>query len=272
VLKKLDQDKAREMELLKRLGLSAGESKIYLRLLSQSKGEMVDRIVTTFGIPAAIAEDSLKGLADKGLVRISSNRVEVVQPRTFLQRILEQRKTILENQIAQESSAALELEKLLEPIYWEGRMGIRPEEIIEPLRDLPDMELHTARMLGNATQEALIFAQTFGWYGKVRESLFQAHDRRVAIRILMMVSDESTREKAKELEGLGIQVRHCVEEWYPVRGTLVDGQELVFLIWATKKRDVPRPVYYRPHYTRNPGLIRIFRDAFLKRWEGGKPI
>jgi len=272
VLKKLNQDKAREMELLKRLGLSAGESKVYLRLLSQSEGEMVDRIVTAFGIPAAIAEDSLKGLADKGLVRISSNRVEVVQPRTFLQRILEQRKTILENQIAQESSAALELEKLLEPLYWEGRMGIRPEEIIEPLRDLPDMELHTARMLGNATQEALIFAQTFGWYGKVRESLFQAHDRRVAIRILMMVSDESTREKAKELEGLGIQVRHCVDEWYPVRGTLVDGQELVFLIWATKKRDVPRPVYYRPHYTKNPGLIRIFRDAFLKRWEEGKPI
>ena len=272
MLKKLDQDKAREMELLKRLGLSAGESKIYLRLLSQSEGEMVDRIVTAFGIPAAIAEDSLKGLADKGLVRISSNRVEVVQPRTFLQRILEQRKTILENQIAQESSAALELEKLLEPLYWEGRMGIRPEEIIEPLRDLPDMELHTARMLGNATQEALIFAQTFGWYGKVRESLFQAHDRRVAIRILMMVSDESTREKAKELEGLGIQVRHCIDEWYPVRGTLVDGQELVFLIWATKKRDVPRPVYYRPHYTKNPGLIRIFRDAFLKRWEEGKPI
>ena len=272
MLKKLNQDKAREMELLKRLGLSAGESKVYLRLLSQSEGEMVDRIVTAFGIPAAIAEDSLKGLADKGLVRISSNRVEVVQPRTFLQRILEQRKTILENQIAQESSAALELEKLLEPLYWEGRMGIRPEEIIEPLRDLPDMELHTARMLGNATQEALIFAQTFGWYGKVRESLFQAHDRRVAIRILMMVSDESTREKAKELEGLGIQVRHCVDEWYPVRGTLVDGQELVFLIWATKKRDVPRPVYYRPHYTKNPGLIRIFRDAFLKRWEEGKPI
>ena len=268
----MDQDKAREMELLKRLGLSAGESKVYLRLLSQSEGEMVDRIVTAFGIPAAIAEDSLKGLADKGLVRISSNRVEVVQPRTFLQRILEQRKTILENQIAQESSAALELEKLLEPLYWEGRMGIRPEEIIEPLRDLPDMELHTARMLGNATQEALIFAQTFGWYGKVRESLFQAHDRRVAIRILMMVSDESTREKAKELEGLGIQVRHCIDEWYPVRGTLVDGQELVFLIWATKKRDVPRPVYYRPHYTKNPGLIRIFRDAFLKRWEEGKPI
>ena len=266
----LAQNNAKEIELLKRLGLSAGESSIYLRLLSQS--EMVDKIVTGFGIPVDIAEDSLKDLVDKGLVRISSNRVEVVQPRASLQKILEQKKILLESQIAQESSAALELEKILEPIYWEGRMGIRPEEIIEPLRDLSDMELHTARMLGNATKEALIFALTFGWYGKVRESLFQAHDRRVAIKILMMVNDESTREKAKELEGLGVQVRHCAEEWYPVRGTLVDNHELVFLIWATKKQDVPRPVYYRPHYTKNPGLIRIFRDAFLKRWEEGEPI
>ncbi len=268
----MPEDDSKEMKLLKTLGLSSGESKVYLKLLTQPEGEMLDKIVTAFGIPAAIAEDSLKSLADKGLVKISSNRVEVVQPRAILQRILEERKKTLEIQLAQETSVALELEKLLEPIYWENRLGIRPEEIIEPLRDLTAMELRTAQILGNAAQEVFIFAETFGWYGRVRESLFQAHDRGVGTRILMMVNDESTRERAKELHGLGIQVRHCAEEWYPVRGTLVDDQELVFLIWATKKREVPRPVYYRPHYTRNQGLIRIFRDAFLKRWEEGKPI
>lgn len=260
------------MELLKALGLTSGESKVYLRLLSQSAGEMVDKVVTAFGMPAAIAEDSLKSLADKGLIKISSNRVEVIQPRIVLQRILDDRKKTLEGQVARESSIALELEKLLEPVFWESRLGIRPEEIIEPLRDLPDMELRTAKMLGTAAQEALIFAQTFGWYGKVREALFQAHDRGVKMKILMMVSDDSTKARAKELRDLGIQVRHCGEEWYPVRGTLVDDQELVFLIWATRKSDVPRPIYYRPHYTKNQGFIRIFRDAFLKRWEEGKAI
>ena len=272
MLKELIDGDSKEMELLKTLGLSSGESKVYLRLLSQPGGEMLDKVVTAFGIPAAIAEDSLKSLADKGLVRISSNRVEVIQPRIVLQRVLEQRKRTLESQMAQETSVALELEKLLEPRYWESRLGIRPEEIIEPLRDLPDMELRTARILGNAVREVFIFAETFGWYGKVRESLFQAHDRGVSMKILMMVKDGSTKERAKELRGLGIQVRHCAEEWYPVRGTLVDDQELVFLVWATKKHDVPRPVYYRPHYTRNQGLIRIFRDAFLKRWEEGQAI
>ena len=267
----LVENRDKEIELLKTLGLSNGESKIYMRLLSQPEGEMLDKVVTAFGVPAPTAEDSLKSLADKELVRISSNRVEAVQPRIVLQRMLDQRRRTLESQAALEASAALELEKALEPVYWESRLGIRPEEIIEPLRDLPDMELCTAQILGNAAKEAFIFAVTFGWYGKVRESLFQAHDRGVAIKI-MMVKDESTKERVKELQSLGIQVRHSADEWYPVRGTLVDEQELVFLIWATKKQAVPRPIYYRPHYTKNQGLIRIFKDAFLKRWDEGQPI
>ena len=260
------------MRLLQELGLSNNESKVYLYLLSQSEGLALDKAVTSFGMSQAMAEDSLKSLADKDLLRISRNRVEAVQPRQVLNRILEQRRKSFENKIAEDNSTALALEKMLEPIYWENRMGIRSEEIIEPLRDLADMEIHTARILVNARKEAFIFAETFGWYERVHEALFQAHDRGVRFRILMMASDESTMKRAKELEGIGVQVRQCTEEWYPVRGTLVDDQELVFLIWATRERDVLRPVFYRPHYTKNAGLVRIFRDAFSKRWEEGREI
>ena len=268
----LSRDYSKEMELLVSLGLSASESKVYLKLLAEPQGEMLDRVVTAFGIPTPIAEDALKSLSDKGLVKVSSNRVEVIQPRLVLKRILDQRKRTLEGELSRQNATALDLEKLLEPVYWEKRLGIRPEDIIEPLRDLPDMELRTARILSGARREVFIFAETFGWYEKVRESIFQAHDRRVAMKVLMMVKDASTEQRAKELGGLGIQVRHCAEEWYPVRGTLVDDQELVFVVWATKKSEVPRPIYFRPNYTQNQGLIRIFRDAFQKRWEEGQPI
>jgi len=268
----LSRDYSKETDLLLSLGLSAGESKVYLKLLAEPQGEMLDRVVTAYGIPTAIAEDALKSLSDKGLVKLSSNRVEVVQPRLVLKRILDQRRRALEEELSQQNAAALEVEKLLEPVYWENRLGIRPEDIIEPLRDLPDMELRTARILGGATREVSIFAETFGWYEKVRESMFHAHDRGVAMKVLMLVKDASTEHRAKELGALGIQVRHCAEEWYPVRGTLVDDQELVFVVWATKKSEVPRPIYFRPNYTRNQGLIRIFRDAFQKRWEEAQPI
>jgi len=268
----LARDHSKEMDLLVSLGLSAGESRVYLKLLAQPEGEMLDKVVTAFGIPTPIAEDAVKSLSDKGLVKISSNRVEVVQPRLVLQRILEQRKRTLEGELSRQTATALDLEKSLEPAYWENRLGIRPEEIIEPLRDLPDMELRTARILAGASKEVYIFAETFGWYEKVRESIFQAHDRGVDMKVLMMVKDPSTQQRAKELRDLGIEVRHCAEEWYPVRGTLVDGLELVFVVWATKKSEVPRPIYFRPNYTKNQGLIRIFRDAFQKRWEEAQSI
>jgi sugar-specific transcriptional regulator TrmB len=268
----LVQDQSKETDLLVSLGLSAGESRVYLKLLAQPEGEMLDKVITAFGIPTPIAEDAVKSLSDKGLVKISSNRVEVVQPRLVLQRILEQRKRTLESELSRQTATARDLEKSLEPAYWENRLGIRPEEIIEPLRDLPDMELRTARILAGASKEVSIFAETFGWYEKVRESLFQAHDRGVTMKILMMVKDSSTQQRAKELRGLGIEVRHCTEEWYPVRGTLVDDLELVFVVWATKKSEVPRPIYFRPNYTKNQGLIRIFRDAFQKRWEEAQSI
>lgn len=261
-----------EKQLLESLGLSEGESKVYLKLLLQQQGEMVDKVVTAFGISAEVAEGALKALTDKGLIKISSNRAEAVQPRTAIQRILDQRKRTVENQMSHEASVAMQLERSLEPVYWESRLGIRPEEVIEPLRDLPDMELRTARILGTASKEVFVFAETFGWYDRVRESIFQAHDRHVDMKVLMMVRDDSTKSRADELRGLGISVRHCAEEWYPVRGTLVDDQELVFVIWATRKSAVPRPIYFRPNYTRNQGLIRIFRDAFMKRWEEAQDI
>jgi len=260
------------MNLLVSLGLSASEARLYLKLLSQPEGEMLDKVVTAFGIPTPIAEDAVESLSDKGLVKISSNRVEATQPRIVIQRIMDQRKQNLEHELMRQSSTALDLEKLLEPVYWENRLGIRPEDIIEPLRDLSDMELRTARILGGASREIFIFAETFGWYEKVREALFQAHDRGVKTKILMLVKDPSTQQRAKELRGLGMEVRHCAEEWYPVRGTLVDDQELVFVVWATKKSEVPRPIYFRPNYTKNQGLIRIFRDAFQKRWEEAQSI
>jgi sugar-specific transcriptional regulator TrmB len=265
-------DKDKEMKLLRELGFSDGEAKVYLQLLSLPQGEMLDKVVTAFEISTSEAENSVKSLADKGLVRISRNKVEAVQPRIVVQTMLEHRRKSIEAQLAQETSNGLALEKILEPVYWEKRIGIKSDEIIEPLRDLANMELHTTRILGNATKDAVIFAETFGWYDKVREALFQAHDRGVKLRILMMASDQSTLKRAKELQGIGVEVRRCTEEWYPVRGTLGDDQELVFLIWATREREVIRPIYYRPHYTRNAGLIRIFRDAFQKRWEEAFPV
>jgi sugar-specific transcriptional regulator TrmB len=253
------------------LGLSADEVAIYLRLVDKPAGENLEQIIVGFGVPPAKAEVALKSMADRGIIRVVSNRAEAVEPRVFLRGLLDHRRSEMEKQLDGAMSVAGELEKLLEPVYVEGRLGIRPEEILEPLRDLREMEVVTARIIGNATSRIDIIAQTFGWYEKIREVFFQAKERGVKTRVLMADLDEPAVLRLKELKQMGVAIRKPNEEWHPVRGTIVDGQELVFLIWATRKTEA-KPIYYRPHYTKNQGLIRIFQDAFEMRWEKGTTL
>lgn len=260
------------VELLKSLGLSEAECSIYFGLLEKPEGETIDRALLRFDLPESEAETAVKKLVEKGAVKVVSNKLELVPPKQFFARMIEEKRREIERQLEAFCDAVSRLEKSIEPLYWEGRLGVKPEEIIEPLKDLPAMEIQTVRIIANAEKEIFIFAETFGWYEKIREELFRAIERGVKTKVLMMVIDPESARRSRELKQLGVETRHCVEEWYPVRGTLADNNELAFLIWATKKRGITRPVYYRPHYTRNAGLIRVFSDAFRKRWEEAKPI
>jgi len=261
-----------DAELLRSLGFSENQSKIYFALLESSEGESIDKVMTELGVPPAEAEGAIRLLVDKEAIKVISNRLEANPPKQFLAKLVEEKRGESEKQIEDFADRALSLQRLLEPVYWEKRRGIRPEDILEPLDDLAGMEIRTVKIIGNAEKYVRIFAQTFGWYAKIREELYRALDRGVRAHILMIAIDEHSGTVSRELKNLGAEVRLSAQDWYPVRGTLVDDSELVFLIWATDKRQTPKPVYYRPHYTRNLGLIRVFADAFDRRWDQARPI
>jgi phosphatidylserine/phosphatidylglycerophosphate/cardiolipin synthase-like enzyme len=163
-------------------------------------------------------------------------------------------------------SAVFTLQGSLESSYWQHRLGINPEEIIDPLKDLNSMEIQTIKIISNAEKYIKIFAGSFGWYEKVRSELIKAQKKGVEVKIIMNTSVPESLEKAKSFINDGMQVRSYRETWYPIRGTLADGNNLVFLIWATEKTKVTKPIHFRPHYTKNPGLIMIFSDAFERKW------
>jgi sugar-specific transcriptional regulator TrmB len=261
-----------ELAILQSLGLKPSEASLYLNLCLDPEGKSIEAILESSGIPSSEAEEALKNLVDKGILKLVRNKIEAVDPAIMTEIILERKRRESEDALAEARRLAVEATRRLQPLYLETRLGIRPEEIIEPLRDLREMEVRTTRMIAESQSSISIFAETFGWYDKVRESLIEALDRGVHARVIMMVVDEMTKNRARDLRELRVEVRHCAEEWYPVRGTLVDDQELVFLIWATRKKGISKPIYYRPNYTRNPGLIRIFADAFKSRWDKAHPI
>jgi hypothetical protein len=80
-------------------------------------------------------------------------------------------------------------------------------------------------------------------------------------------------KQLNELSRLGAEVRDTKEPWHPVRGSLVDNQDLIFVIWAAEEAErYWNPIVYTPHHTKNQGLIRLFCESFEYRWNNAKPV
>lgn len=264
--------KSETFELLKQLGFSETECSIYFSLLDKPQGEAIDMVVSRTGESSNETEHAINSLVDRGILRVTSNRLEAVEPKQFLGRLEDLKRTEVSRNLENFTETSARLLNILEPHYWEIRLGIRPEEILEPLPTLQEMEVRTVKVIANSTRIVSISAETFGWLTKIREEVDLARERGVKLRVLMSGKDNETMVKAEEAKSLGFETRSHQDEWYPVRGTLGDERELVFLIWATKEKTVDKPKYFRPHYSRNPGMIRIFSDAFEKRWNEAKQL
>ena len=255
-------------DLMLEIGFTRAECEIYFSLLDRPDGEPIDSVLTGSKMSQGQAESALKNLVDQGLVNVSSNRLLASEPKVFLARFQERKRQELSKGFEQLNSRTARLLTLLEPTYWEKRLGIKPEDLLEPLTSLEEMEVRTVRVIGDSSREVCISAETFGWFGKVQEEMYRALERGVKFRVLMLARDHETLDRAKEVRKLGVDIRQSREDWYPVRGTLGDNRELVFLIWAEQesKGVAKRARFFRPHYTRNEGMIRVFADAFDKRW------
>ncbi|RLF13138.1 MAG: hypothetical protein DRJ62_00730 [Thermoprotei archaeon] len=250
-------------EALERMGLSEAESSIYL-FLNENPRKRLEEIADSLKLKESEVEGALSSLYSKGLVvRVEEGLYDVVQPSRALENLLQLKLKLMEAEVVELRRQASMLREALESKYWESRYGIREELILDPLESLTAMEVKTVKMIMDANSEIMIFTASFEWLPKVKEVLLDSARRGVKVRVLMRVSDEASKARAMELLKGGVHVKNVVEKWYPVRGTIVDRSKLLFLIWATERKTS----YYKPHYTENPGLIKVFLDAFEKRWE-----
>jgi len=244
-------------KLMEELGFSKEGCSIYFSLLEKPSGETIEQILAHSSFSTRDAERAVK---------------ELVEPKQFVARIQDMKRTEMSRDLDNLNAKSTRLLSLLEPQYWELRLGVKPEDLLEPLPTLEEMETRTVKVIANASRKISISAETFGWFGKVKEEIYRAVERKVKFRLLMTAKDPEAVSRAREAMGLGIEVRQPREDWYPVRGTLSDDKELVFLIWATNERNGRRPKFFRPHFTKNNGMIRVFADAFDKRWSDASPI
>jgi hypothetical protein len=165
------------------------------------------------------------------------------------------------------------MQRQVEPIYVESHLQVKAEDLLEPLDNLQIMEKRTSDYVQAATDEILISTALFSWLPKVKLQLRSALRRGVKLKVLMQLPNSQVGRQLNELIEMGAQIRDTRDPWHPVRGTLIDNRELAFVIWAAEEAERHwNPIVYTPNHTKNPGLIRIFRDSFLFRWENAKRI
>jgi sugar-specific transcriptional regulator TrmB len=263
------------MESLRRAGLTIYESEAYLALIS--KRELTaEEIAKTTSIPITRVYGTLEELMQKGFARAVHSRprrFQAVSPEEAKREYLTHLRRNFEASLLSIEEVMKNLQRDVEPLYVESHLQVKPEELLEPIEDLQSMERRTAEYIQNASEEILISTALFSWLPKIKSKLRSALVNGVQVHVLMQVPQTQVGKHLNELSTLGAQIRDTREPWHPVRGTLVDNKDLIFVIWAAEEAERHwNPIVYTPHHTKNQGLIRIFRESFDFRWDSAKRV
>ncbi len=267
------QAKTQLMESLRRAGLTSYESEAYLALLSERE-LTAEEIAKNSSIPITRVYGTLEELMQKGFARSVQSRprrFQAISPEEAKREYLNHLRRSFESNLLSIEEIMRRLQRDVEPLYVESHLQVKPEELLEPIEDLQSMERRTGEYLQNASQEILISTALFSWLPKVRPKLRSALAKGVRVRILLQVPQTLVGRQLGELSALGAQIRDTKDPWHPVRGTLIDNRDLIFVIWAAEEAERHwNPIVYTPHHTKNQGLIRIFRESFDYRWHNAK--
>ena len=261
------------MESLRRAGLTIYESEAYLALLSGRELTAED-IAKGTSIPITRVYGTLEGLVQKGFARSVQSRprrYQAISPEEAKRGYLTHLRRNFETNLLSIDEVMKRLQRDIEPIYVESHLQVKPEELLEPIEDLQSTEKRTAEYIQNASDEILVSTALFSWLPKVKPELKAALSRGVRARILMQMEQTPVRKQLRELSTLGAMIRDTREPWHPVRGTLIDRRDLIFVIWAAEEAErYWNPIVYTPHHTKNQGFIKIFSESFDLRWSNAK--
>jgi len=255
---------------LKALGLTQYEVKTLITLVALSSAT-AEEIHQQTDIPTPRIYDTIDSLEKKGLVRTISGRpmrFEAFNLKKGLDNLFRFTEEEYHDKLDKMAIVSREIITLMNDPEYQSRLIIKPDELLEAYSSLEEMQLKTKDIIGKATKEVSIFTNVFYWYDQVKQELKEAKDRGVDIKVLMSTEDDKSKKVAENLLKLGAKVKSLAEGNVLARGTLVDQEQVVFVIWVSP---VPNEKYvYRPHFSSNSGIIEIFSNNFKHLWEKGE--
>ena len=257
---------------LKALGLTQYEVKTLITLVALSSST-AEEIHKQTDIPTPRIYDTIDSLEKKGLVRTISGRpkrFEVITLKNGLDNLLRFKEQEYHDELDKMAIVSQEIMSLLSDPEYQSKLIIKPDELLEAYSSLEEMQLKTKDIIRKGEKEISIFTNVFYWYNDVKKEIKDALDKGVKVRVIMSIEDSKSKDVARDLLDLGAQVRSIKEGNVLARGTLVDEEQVVFVIWVSPVKH--EKYVYRPHFSSNSGIIEIFSNNFEHLWVKGKEI
>ena len=257
---------------LKTLGLTQYEVKTLITLVALSSST-AEEIHKQTDIPTARNYDTIDSLEKKGLVRTISGRpmrFEAINLKKGLDNLLRYREQEYHDQLDKMATVSQEIMSLLSDPEYQSKLIIKPDELLEAYSSLEEMQVKTKNIIKNGEKEISIFTNVFYWYNDVKREIKDALDKGIKVRVIMSIEDSKSKDVAKNLLEVGAQVRSIPEGNVLARGTLVDQEQVVFVIWVSPVKD--EKFVYRPHFSSNSGIIEIFSNNFEHLWAKGEEV
>jgi sugar-specific transcriptional regulator TrmB len=255
--------------LLGNFGLTKYEQLVILELYAQGASN-ADNLAKKLNMRVSRIYEALDSLFSKNFIEISGSRPRIYtarHPQDSLEHFIQTTKSEFNDRMTSIKSNSASLIELLEPLYLKSHSDILPEELISQFSNLSEAEEYTKNIIQSAENEILIFTHVFSWYEVVKSDIKSAINRGCTVKVLIQTLSDID-DQLMEMEGLGILVKTIPPRSIMTRGTIVDRNKLLFVIWASEEdTEGVKKRIYRPQYSTNKGVVDVFYGNFNFLWE-----
>jgi sugar-specific transcriptional regulator TrmB len=249
-----------KINLLKDLGFTEYEAKIYLALLYLKKAD-TRTIAKETKIPQTKAYQVAKKLIERGFLKIVAGHpimFEVVEPSIAFSKPLEELEKKSEN-------ARKIITEMQETFQKTQKLG---EEEIATYMNFEVLKEELKKLDKLAKNEICIYSRFERVEEDLVESLEKAVKRKVNIKVVGAIKDQTSELNAYAYKKVGCLVKSLSREDYaPISFSVID-EEVCHL----HLRSENNPNNYLSVVVKNKNLAKMFKNLFDYYWEKGKML
>ena len=256
---------------LQQLGLNAYESRSYLVLLGHPKFKALE-LAARAHVPRQKIYEVLDSLVEKGFAQVVQEKTKLfsaVEPSLAIPGYLGRKRSMMEQELTDNSRAGAGLIDDLESLYSEGQGGRGTLDFLRIVTEPAQTGAEYRRMLGEVKEEYLEFSRPPYAVDPLDEKLVkQAASGGVACRLILEAQslDDNHRQRLAEYSASGVEVR--VADGLPMKLAVFDAKRGMIALLD--------PVITRPSWTavvfHHEGMGEAMKGLFEDHWRRSRNL